>query len=51
MRVQEVILENNIKRYILLDQEGVPVLVAMKYIKYLDKTGKSSNTQKSIVIP
>ncbi|MEA0565312.1 Tn554-related, transposase A [Lysinibacillus capsici] len=47
MRVQEVILENNIKRYILLDQEGIPVLVAMKYIKYLDKTGKSSNTQKS----
>lgn len=47
MRVQEIILENNIKRYLLLDQEGIPVLAAMKYIKYLDKTGKSSNTQKS----
>lgn len=32
---------------ILLDQEGVPVLAAMRYIKYLDKTGKSSNTQKT----
>lgn len=40
-------MENNIKRYILLDQEGVPVLAAMRYIKYLDKTGKSSNTQKT----
>ena len=40
-------MENNNKRYILLDQEGVPVLAAMRYIKYLDKTGKSSNTQKT----
>lgn len=40
-------MEINIKRYILLDQEGVPVLAAMKYIKYLDKTGKSPNTQKT----
>ena len=47
MRVQEVILENNIKRYMLLDQRGVPVPAAMKYIKYLDTTKKSPNTQKS----
>ena len=48
MRVQEVILENNLKRYILLDQDGIPVLPAMKYIKLLDNTGgKSPNTQKS----
>ncbi|WP_113882105.1 MULTISPECIES: tyrosine-type recombinase/integrase [Cytobacillus] len=46
MRVQEVILESN-KRYILLDQEGFPVMSVMKYIKYLDKTGKSPNTQKT----
>ncbi|MGN4423554.1 tyrosine-type recombinase/integrase [Bacillus cereus group sp. MYBK30-1] len=47
MRVQEVVLENNSKRYILLDQEGFPVISVMKYLKYLDKTGKSSNTQKT----
>ena len=50
MRVQEVLIENNNKRYILLDQEGFPVLPVMKYIKYikyLDKTGKSPNTQKT----
>lgn len=47
MRVQEVLIENNNKRYILLDQEGLPVMPVMKYIKYLDKTGKSPNTQKT----
>ncbi|RAN88015.1 transposase [Bacillus sp. SRB_28] len=47
MRVQEVVLENNSKRYILLDQKGFPVISVMKYLKYLDKTGKSSNTQKT----
>lgn len=47
MRVQEVLLENNNKRYILLNQEGFPVMPVMKYIKYLDKTGKRPNTQKT----
>lgn len=47
MRVQEVLLENKTKRYILLDQEGFPVMPVMKFIKYLDKTGKSPNTQKT----
>lgn len=47
MRVQEVLIENNNRRYILLDQEGFPVMPVMKYIKYLDKTGKISNTQKT----
>ncbi|MBB2483166.1 tyrosine-type recombinase/integrase [Bacillus sp. APMAM] len=47
MRVQEVLIENNNKRYILLDQEGFPVMAVMKYIKYLDRTGKSPNTQKT----
>ncbi|AOM13699.1 transposase A [Bacillus thuringiensis Bt18247] len=46
MRVQEVILEQE-KRYMLIDDEGIPVLVVMKYLKYLDTTGKSSNTQKT----
>src|SRR6476646_5613652 len=47
MRVQEVLLENNSKRYILVDNEGIPVIPVMKYLKYLDVTGKSNNTQKT----
>jgi integrase len=47
MRVQEVLLENNSKRYILVDKEGFPVIPVMRYLKYLDVTGKSSNTQKT----
>jgi integrase len=46
MRVQEVILEYG-KRYILVDSEGYPVIPVVKYLKYLDVTGKSSNTQKT----
>ena len=40
IRIQEVILENNAKRYMLIDRNGFPVLPVMKYLKYLDKTGK-----------
>ncbi|MFJ6034135.1 transposase [Bacillus thuringiensis] len=47
MRVQEVLIEGKRKRYILLNQDGFPVVPVMKYIKYLDKTGKSPNTQKT----
>lgn len=47
MRVQEVLLENKSKRYILVDQEGFPVIPVMKYLKFLDITGKSINTQKT----
>ncbi|PFV97164.1 hypothetical protein COL21_12630 [Bacillus thuringiensis] len=46
MRVQEVTLENG-KRYILVDSDGVPVIPVVKYLKYLDVTRKSSNTQKT----
>ena len=47
LRVQEVILEGQGKRYMLIDQHGFPVLPVMKYLKYLDVTEKSSNTQKT----
>jgi integrase/recombinase XerD len=47
MRVQEVLLENHQKRYMLLNEIGMPVLPVMKYLKYLDTTNKSSNTQKT----
>lgn len=46
MSVQEVILEQE-KRYMLIDDEGIPMLLVMKYLKYLDTTGKNSNTQKT----
>jgi Site-specific recombinase XerD len=47
MRVQEVILQNNKKRYMLLDESGMPNIPAMEYLKYLDNIGKSSNTLKT----
>ncbi|MUG71957.1 hypothetical protein GNP93_14900 [Paenibacillus validus] len=45
--MQEVILNENKKRYLLLDEVGVPVVPVMKYLKYLDQTGKSNNTLKT----
>lgn len=47
MRVQEVLLDNNNRRYILVDEEGFPVIPVVKYLKYLDTTGKSRNTLKT----
>jgi len=35
VRVQEVILKNNAKRYTLVNNNGFPILPVMKYIKYL----------------
>ncbi|ESU33269.1 hypothetical protein G3A_07045 [Bacillus sp. 17376] len=47
MRVQEIILEGNKKRYMLLDGVGKPVIPVMQYLKFLDTGGKSGNTQKT----
>ncbi len=47
MRVQEVLFEDNTKRYMLIDGEGLPVVPVLKYLKYMDQTGKSRNTQKT----
>lgn len=47
LRVQEVKLDGNKKRYLLLDERGKPVISVAKYLKFLDQTGKSSNTQKT----
>lgn len=47
MKVQEVILDNYIRRYMLLDGYGLPVLQVVKYLKHLDNTDKSRNTQKT----
>jgi integrase len=45
--VQEVKLGNNVKRYMLLDHRGLPVIPVVKYLKYLDNGEKSYNTQKT----
>jgi integrase/recombinase XerD len=47
MEVQKVILDANKKRYMLLNDGGIPVASVMRYLKYLDVTGKTSNTQKT----
>lgn len=47
MKVQEVILENNKKRYLLIDDKGIPIVPVARYLKYLDNAEKSSNTQKT----
>lgn len=44
MRVQEVLLDGNKKRYMPLDKGWMPVVPMMKY---LEVTGKSSNTLKT----
>lgn len=47
MRVQEVKLDNNRRRHMLLDNKGIPIIPVVKYLKYLDNGEKSSNTQKT----
>lgn len=47
MKVQEVKLNNNQKRYLLVYDNGLPVIPVAKYLKYLDNGEKSFNTQKT----
>ena len=47
MKVQEVKLEDNKNRYLLVYDNGLPVIPVAKYLKYLDNVEKSSNTQKT----
>lgn len=47
MRVQEVKLDGTKKRYLLLDDKGIPIIAVAKYLKYLDNAEKSPNTQKT----
>lgn len=47
MKVQEVKLENNQRRYLLIDDDGIPIIPVAKYLKYIDNSGKSFNTQKT----
>lgn len=47
MKVQEVKLDNNQRRYLLVDDNGLPILPVAKYLKYIDNSEKSFNTQKT----
>ena len=47
MKVQEVKLDNNQRRYLLVDDNGLPVIPVAKYLKYIDNGEKSFNTQKT----
>jgi hypothetical protein len=47
MGVQEVILDGTKKRYLLLNSKGIPIIPVAKYLKHIDNTGKSFNTQKT----
>lgn len=46
VKVQEVRLEGNQRRYLLVDN-GLPVISVAKYLKYIDNSEKSFNTQKT----
>lgn len=47
MKVQEVKLDNNQRRYILVNNKGIPIVPVAKYLKYIDNSEKSFNTQKT----
>lgn len=47
MKVQEVLLENIQRRYLLIDDNGLPIIPVAKYLKYIDNNNKSYNTQKT----
>lgn len=44
--VQEVKVQDQ-RKYLLIDSEGNPIVPVIKYLKYLDQTGKSHNTLKT----
>lgn len=50
MKVQEVLLEDNKRRYLLLDDNGLPVIPVAKYLKYIDNTGKTVILKNHIVM-
>lgn len=47
MKVQEVKLDSNKKRYLLVDTKGMPIIPVAKYLKHIDNSEKSYNTQKT----
>ncbi|MDU5107142.1 tyrosine-type recombinase/integrase [Clostridium sp.] len=47
MKVQEVKLDVSQRRYLLVDDTGIPIIPVAKYLKYIDNSQKSFNTQKT----
>lgn len=47
MKVQEVKLDNNQKRYLLVKENGLPIIPVAKYLKYIDNCERSCNTQRT----
>jgi site-specific recombinase XerD len=47
MRVECLITSEGKERYMVVDDEGEPVEVALRYIKYKDNTGSARNTLRS----
>lgn len=47
VKVQEVMLSNNVRRYMLIYENGEPAIPVIKYLKYMVNTGKSVNTQRT----
>ena len=50
MKVQEVKLDNNQRRYLLVDDIGLPLIPVAKYLKYIDNSvaNESGITKNSI---
>ena len=46
MYVQEVKVKDQ-RKYLLVDSKGIPITPVVKYLKYLDQTGKSHNTLRT----
>lgn len=47
MRVQEILLKHGGRGYLLVGNDGIPIYPVAKYMKYLDLSGKSTNTIKT----
>lgn len=47
MRVQQIVLDDNEKGFILIDDDGLPVIPVLKYMKYLGVTKSNYNTQRT----
>lgn len=47
MRVQEVLTSDNRKRYIVVGNDGFPVVPIARYLKYLDSIGRARNTLRT----
>ena len=50
MRVQEILLENS-KKYMLIDEKGIPIVPVVKYLKYLTVQVKVGILKRHTVMP